>query len=217
MTPSTESIPYGFCHCGCGQHTLLTKGIPRKFIAGHWNRIHPTIEYAAPFKIDGEYCRLIPLTQGQYAIVWEADYYWLMQWKWSALWSKSVRSFYAVRNSSYVDGKRTVIRMHREILSLQYRDGVDTDHVDTGNTLDNRRSNLRPATRGQNVANGRKRCDNSSGFKGVSYHPSRGTWQVRIMVDGRRVTVGYYKTKEEAYEAYCTAALKHYGKFARFS
>ena len=218
MTPSEQSVPYGFCHCRCNREAPLRKdGTFSKFIPGHWNRKHPVIEYAEPFKIEGDYCRLIPLTQGLYTIVWESDYYWLMQWKWSALWNRTVRGFYAVRNSSTIDGKRTVLRMHREILSLRYKDRIDGDHVNTGETLDNRRSNLRPSTRGQNVMNGRKRRDNSSGFKGVTFHPSRGTWQARIMVGDKRVTVGYFKSKEEAYVAYCSAAIKHYGEFARLT
>jgi hypothetical protein len=91
VTPQEISIPNGFCHCGCGGKTRIAaanctssrsiKGEPRRFIYGHQRRIRPVIEEAQPFKLDGIYCRLIPLTQGQYAIVWASDYEWLMQWK----------------------------------------------------------------------------------------------------------------------------------------
>ena len=41
--------------------------------------------------------RAIPLTQGQWALVDDADYEWLMQYEWCAQWDKDTRSFYAVR------------------------------------------------------------------------------------------------------------------------
>ena len=101
-------IPFGECHCGCGGKTNIAVstdreagrfiGLPFKFIRGHSSIIRPIIDDAVPFKIEGVYCRLIPLTQGQYAIVWESDYRWLMQWKWFAYWSPKTKTFYAIRN-----------------------------------------------------------------------------------------------------------------------
>ena len=70
---------------------------------------------------------------------------------------------YAIRRE-FRDGKRQSIRMHREIIGAS--EGVEVDHRD-GNKLDNRRKNLRVATKSQNQANARKHRDNKSGFKGV--------------------------------------------------
>ena len=91
-------IPYGLCHCRCGSETTIAKsnniprgiikGLPRKFKKGHFSKIVPIIEEAVPFKIDGVYCRLIPLDKGLYTIVWESDYLWLMQWPWYASGAK---------------------------------------------------------------------------------------------------------------------------------
>ena len=73
VTPPETIIPYGYCHCGCGEKTKISKenhpsrgvfkGEPRTFLPGHnANTRQVVIEEAKPFKIDGVYCRLIPLT-----------------------------------------------------------------------------------------------------------------------------------------------------------
>lgn len=34
-----QDIPYGYCHCGCGEKTTLSRqGQPNRFINGHWSR-----------------------------------------------------------------------------------------------------------------------------------------------------------------------------------
>jgi hypothetical protein len=155
--------------------------------------------------------RLIPLTQGQFAIVDAADYEWLNQWKWCALWNKRTQSFYATRRTGPTPG--IVIYMHRFILGLNYGDSRQVDHKHSGQTLDNRRYNLRIATCVQNNYNRRRRTDNRSGFKGVTAHG--GKWQARINKDGRRISLGHFSTAEEAHAAYSEAAKKYYGEFAR--
>ncbi len=84
------------------------------------------------------------------------------------------------------------------------------------NGLDNRRSNLRPATRAQNVHNGRKMQKNggtSSFYKGVTFQPrlTKRPWQSRI----GNLHLGYFVTAEEAGAAYDRAAKEQYGQFAR--
>lgn len=87
--------------------------------------------------------RLIPLTQGQFAIVDVADYEHLSQWKWYARWCVCVKGFYAARSDAS-GGQR---QMHRVIINAgTYDQTVDVDHVNL-NTLDNRRANLRLAIR----------------------------------------------------------------------
>lgn len=213
------TIPYGYCHCECGELTRIAavnctssndmKGVPRCFVKGHQRKIRPKIEDAVPFKIDGVYCRLIPLTQGQYAIVDAEDYKWLMEWKWSAGWSEGTRSFYAIRKTPKVDGKQgDTISMHRQVMGLGPGDEGQVDH-DNHNTTDNRRGNLRPADDHEQSYNRRKYSNNTSGFKGVSYRTDKkvGKWRARIMADGKRITLGYFPTKEAAWKSYCDAAV----------
>ena len=74
--------------------------------------------------------------------------------------------------------------------------------------------NLREAQHIENTRNTRKRSDNTSGFKGVSWSTSDKKWRARI---GKNSTfIGLFTTPEEAHAAYCKAAIARYGEFARF-
>lgn len=89
------------------------------------------------------------------------------------------------------------------------------DHIN-GRRDDNRLCNLRLATRSENNRNAKRRSDNTSGVKGVSFDKARDRWRAQIRVSGRNRHMGYHKTPEEAYAAYCKAAAEHYGEFANF-
>lgn len=213
-------IPRGMCHCGCGGQVRVYKGKPRKRIFEHNNKTRIILEEAKPFKIDGVYCRLISLTQGQYAIVWESDYEWLMQWKWHAHWSEEMQIYYAVRGCLKSEGKEkgTIIRMHRFILGLISEDKRDTDHKN-GLTLDNRRDNLRPATSSQNSQNAKKMKNNTSGYKGVTFYDNLplNPWRGRVTLNHKQYDLGYFPTKELAYEARSKKARELHGEFVRFN
>lgn len=90
------------------------------------------------------------------------------------------------------------------------------DHID-GNKSNNRIDNLRPASVSQNAWNSKKRVNNTSGYKGVSFNaPGRERpWMASIGVNGKRKTIGRYETAEEAHQAYCAAAQALHGEFAR--
>jgi hypothetical protein len=220
MTPLEPSVPYGFCHCGCGRKTDISprtrgrrgnrKGEPLFFVNGHNATRRPTPEAAAPFKIEGVYCRLIELTQRQYAIVWESDYLWLMEHRWQA--KKHAGGFYACR-STRSKGKCRYISMHREIIGLKDGSVLTGDHYDPWNTLDNRRANIRPATRAQNQSNRRIGKNNKTGCKGI--YPSGSRWRVRMYANGESIELGTVDSKAEAIEVYHAGILKHHGKFAR--
>lgn len=87
----------------------------------------------------------------------------------------------------------------------------EIDHIN-GDPLDNRICNLREATHHQNTLNVKSWA--SCGYKGVSKKRSR--WIARICYNGHQVVLGIFDFPEDAHAAYCAAAVKLHGEFARF-
>ena len=117
-------------------------------------------------------------------------------------------------NKKYVVARRKdgkIILFSRMALSAQGGDFVD--HIN-GNTLDNRRSNLRIASVLENSQNTRIRSDNNTGYKGVGYVPASGKYRAYIGVNSKFISLGTYETPEEAARAYDEAARFYFGEFA---
>jgi len=90
----------------------------------------------------------------------------------------------------------------------------DIDHRD-GNRKNNSWNNLRECSRSKNAANQKRRADNSSGFKGVSWAAHAKKWRAQIVVDGDSIHLGYHETRELARLAYIEATDRLNGQFAR--
>lgn len=148
----------------------------------------------------------ILLTRGLVTLVDDEDAEWLGQWKWHASSRVDGRA-YAVRQLSPKRG----LLMHRAIMRPDA--GIFIDHID-GNGLNNQRANLRYATNTENLRNRRMAKSNKCGYKGVSLHGNR--FRAQISADGRWFFIGSFKTPEEAHAAYCGAARRLHGEFARF-
>lgn len=90
----------------------------------------------------------------------------------------------------------------------------DIDHVN-GDGTDNRLANLRLATEGQNCMNRRVHCNNTSGFKGVTFDKESGRWRSQIQIDGKHQTLGRFQSPRHAALAYNAAARRFFGSFAK--
>lgn len=151
------------------------------------------------------------LTMGQVAKVSDADYEDLSRWKWCASKGTSVNGYYAVR-SKVINGKRHIVSMHREILGLNPGDRMYGDHIN-GDTLDNRRENLRACTPTQNTIN-RKEAEAAPGkLKGAYYNGY--CWYSLISYGRKTQYLGSFSTAEEAHAAYSAAAKRIHGEFLR--
>lgn len=86
------------------------------------------------------------------------------------------------------------------------------DHKD-GKKANNRWKNLRAATRSQNGANRRINTKRKNSYKGIQ--PDRHKFRARIVVRGKHINLGTFADAKSAHRAYCVAAKKHFGAFAR--
>lgn len=147
----------------------------------------------------------IKLSRGEFALVDDEDFEELNQHKWSV-----DSQGYVQRRGKAGDPCGTV-RMHRQLMG---HPRGDVDHVNL-DRLDHRRCNLRLATRSQNMANGRRRANNTSGYIGVKRYGRK--WIAQIIKDYRGYHVGIYATPEEAAIARDKMAVKLFGEYARLN
>lgn len=128
MTTPNEIIPYGFCHCACGERTGISHGNnprlgwvagePFPYIANHRKRQKVSLDKAVAVTIEGEDCYSIPLTQGKRSIISAAHLERVMTLKWRA--RKNVNSgngWYAMRTER-VDGRNVTVMLHHFILDM---------------------------------------------------------------------------------------------------
>lgn len=151
--------------------------------------VHKGEKYYA--KIDLEYIELI------------SDYRWYAH--------KSKYSGFYARSAT----KGDFISMHQ--LVLPKKESLYIDHIN-GDTLDNRRCNLRHATASQNQLNrARMSKRNTSGYRGVYFHKNWKRWSANIWKDGKFTHIGSFGTAKEAAIAYNKATKETHGEFGRLN
>lgn len=144
-------------------------------------------------------------------------------WGLKSAGTKQFPHYYAYR-AWHVNNVRGEYYLHNEVwermMGFPLPKGFLVDHIN-GDKLDNRRSNLRLATRSDNEANKKKRRTQSGGptsskYKGVSKVTDgrKKCWRVTITREKHSTALGAFYSEREAGEAYNKAALEYFGEFA---
>lgn len=163
-----------------------------------------------PIRIEGDLA-FIPLTKGYEAVIDAVDVPLVAGKNWCAAVAKN--TVYAVTRTSTKGGvKAKTLHLHRFLMSAPAN--LEVDHKDC-NGLDNRRKNLRLATRAQNQQNKQISRSNTSGFKGVSWCAQSKKWRATVCLNGKTKRVGTYATPELAHASYAAACFLMHGEFGR--
>jgi hypothetical protein len=161
-----------------------------------------------------EGARLIPLTKGLFAIVDDADFTALNEFKWNTQLTKRggpyAYRFFRIKGTR----RRGHEIMHRVISGA--KPGEVVDHIN-GNGLDNRRANLRCCTIAGNSQN--RGASLGREFKGVFRREGKVArpFRASINCENRKYHLGNYATEIEAARAYDCAAKQLHGPFARLN
>lgn len=149
----------------------------------------------------------LKLTQGKEAIVDAGFYDKLNEYKWHA---KRVKcgNFYAVRRQRYQDGSRKIIYLHHLVAGFPLN-GYVVDHI-SGDSLDNRKENLRIVTRRQNACNKKvvREGNKSSKYLGVTWVKNRKMWKAQIRIGNKQLFIGNFTNECDAFNAYKLEAQK---------
>jgi hypothetical protein len=130
---------------------------------------------------------------------------------WHAHWNRNTSSFYVNTNLRTPTGWTTG-QLHRMILAPE-DSSIEVDHRN-GDILDNRRENLRLASRAENGCNRGAQRNNTSGHRGVSWHKQHQCWRAYIMINGKNIHLGLYDSFAEAIAGRRAAEAKYFGEFA---
>lgn len=155
----------------------------------------------------------VKLKNNHTLLIDDADWNLVKNFKWTAHKKPPNNCYYAIA-TDYSSGKKKTIYLHN--LLINKPSAFTIDHIN-GDGLDNRRQNIRLATKSQNAGNQKLRANNKTGFKGVCFHKQHKLYMATIKVNYKGIHLGYFKTPESAAKAYDKAAIKHFGKFAKLN
>lgn len=179
------------------------KGVPLLYFRDHAK--FPRYVDTTPFFVDGVACRKVMLSKGKSTVIWALDYDLISEFA----QVHCLRGYAYGRRSE----ERRIYSLARTILGLSRNDIRVADHIN-GDTLDNRRSNLRVATKSQNSMNTNIHSNNKIGLKGVCKNKNN-SYDAQGRYKGRVAFLGSFSTPEVAHFIYCWFARQHYEGFSR--
>lgn len=202
----TENDKYGkamwHCQCECGNEKDILGASLRNGTTscGKCNR-----KSQNKWNLDGEYGigydnqdREFYFDKEDFNLI--KDYYWRVHYHnyvSTAIWDSDNQKVHQ-------------IQLHRFIMNPTNEQEVDhINHI----PYDNRKENLRVVSTAQNQMNTVVNIRNTSGVKGVNWDKIENKWYARISVNGKRISIGYFNSLEEAAQARKAAEIKYYGEF----
>lgn len=121
---------------------------------------------------------------------------WCSQWTWHIKKGPSQKR-YACRWETD-NGVQVTVLLHRELLDLpRHSSGIEADHID-GDSLNNRRVNLREATHAQNHQNRKSVTGATSAYRGVHWSTRNRKWRATAKINGQRYELGLFSDELEA-------------------
>ena len=161
---------------------------------------------------------IVSPTHGEFKVLYDAeDEDKISEYTWHAAKNTTTDKFYIRAHVPHPSGdwyyrpggrrsrRQAGMPLHRLIMNTPK--GMQTDHIN-GDTLDNRKQNLRICTAAENQRNRGPTKNNKSGFKGVRWHIRDKKWCAAIRHEGINIHIGYFKDKEEAASAYDKKAIE---------
>lgn len=156
----------------------------------------------------------LSIGKGKVTLVDDEDFYWLNQWRWQHIDIKGKSYVFRSRRNNHL-GLSNRAYLHRIVMRVE-DSNIIVDHK-FGNTLDNRKANLRMCTKEQNNRNTTSHKGSSSKYLGVSWDINRKKWQAAYMFKGKKVLTKRFNTEIEAAKAYDIAALQYAEDFANLN
>ncbi len=136
---------------------------------------------------------------------------------WNSRWAGE-QAFTAMHNAGYHQGQiqNRPYLAHRVIWTIVHGcwPEHEIDHINMDRS-DNRIANLRAATRSENNRNRTAASSNPTRLKGVTWDRHAGKWMAQIGLNGKNYNLGHHRSAEDAHAAYCVAADRMHGAFAR--
>jgi hypothetical protein len=132
--------------------------------------------------------------------------------RWYGSYKKKAHGGYYAQGNMKINGRKRVVYLATFLLDLIDKNTYHIDHKNS-DTLDNRKSNLRKATIGENIRNRKgKNSNNTSGYRNVCFY--KGRYIVQIQVSGKNTRLGTFDNPEDAGNFAEEMRKKYYGDYA---